>query len=109
MEIDLAFFSCGDPEDILQKLRPPGAVQACNAQDFSLFRHERYVAELGVGGSQSLYLQQRLSHHVVLLRIQICKFTAYHQLDDLIHCQILRRLCGDPLAIAHDGNVIRDP
>ncbi len=45
MEIDLAFFSCGDPEDVFQKLRPTGARPGLQCQGFRPFRQrKRYVA-----------------------------------------------------------------
>ena len=36
----------------------------------------------------------------------MCQITAYHQLNDLICCQVFRFFCCDPLTVTHDSNFI---
>ena len=56
-----------------------------------------------------LHVKQHFSDLVVLGRELVRHLTADHQADDFFLGEFFRRLCGDPLAVAHDRHVVRDP
>ena len=99
----------GAAEDVFQQLRAPGAIQAGNAQDLALLKLERHVLEPGVHGREILDLEHHVGSNLIILgREAVGQLAAHHEADDLVHGELLGGTGGDPLAVAHDGDLVGD-
>ena len=108
MEGDGAALPGHGAEQVLQHLSAAGAVQSGDAQHLALAQLEGSVLQAGVLAGDVLHIQDHVTGLVGLGREAVGQFPAYHELNDLLHGQLLGRAGGHPLAVAHDGDVVAD-
>ena len=83
------------------------AYQSGHAQNLAAVQFERDIL-YSASGRQVFNFQNSVSNRAVHLGEHRCYLAAYHQLDHLIDVQILRTVGRDVLAVAIDGDIVRD-
>ena len=95
-------------EQSAHDLRPACADKTGKAEDFTLMQRKRNVVQLRFHGGQMLHPENLLADRRAALWVVFRQVTANHQLDQrgFVGVFCVERL--DILAIAHDGDAVRN-
>ena len=107
MHVHFTALMMGNTENGFQKFCSSAAHQTCHTEDFAFAQLETYIhTGRHIFSCQISYIQQNFARLVCFRRETICQVTTYHELNDLICCQIFCVFCCDPLTVTHDGNFV---